>query len=93
MPVRRTERVVPVGHGEQILLVDDECVLVFVGTMALQQKGYRVVGVSSGEAALREFQRRPQAFDAVISDLSMRLCQDCGSPPSCENSAGTSPLF
>jgi CheY-like chemotaxis protein len=71
VPVRQTERVAPVGHGEQILLVDDEGVLVFVGTMTLEQKGYRVVGVSSGEAALREFQQCPLAFDAVISDLSM----------------------
>ena len=61
----------PRGQGEHILFVDDEEVLVFVGTMALEQKGYRVTGVSDGEEALGEFRRKPQAFQAVVTDLSM----------------------
>ncbi len=61
----------PAGRGERILYVDDEGVLVFLGTMKLEQSGYKVTGVSSGIAALREFQQRPDAFDAVITDLSM----------------------
>jgi hypothetical protein len=38
VPVRQTERVAA-GHGKQILLVDDEGVVVFVGTLTLEQKG------------------------------------------------------
>jgi PAS domain S-box-containing protein len=70
-PVEVVERVSPVGNGEHILFLDDEGVLVFIGTMILEQKGYRVTGLSSAEAALREFQQRPDAFDAVVTDLSM----------------------
>jgi two-component system cell cycle sensor histidine kinase/response regulator CckA len=53
------------------LYVDDEGVLVFLGTMKLEQSGYKLTGVSSATAALQEFQQRPEAFDAVITDLSM----------------------
>ncbi|MGB7844186.1 MAG: PAS domain S-box protein [Candidatus Acidiferrum sp.] len=61
----------PEGRGEHILFVDDESVLVFVGTMALEQKGYKVTGMSDGRAALAEFARSPQSFHAVVTDLSM----------------------
>jgi len=61
----------PAGRGEHILFVDDEAVLVFVGTTMLEQRDYMVTGLSSVGAALTEFQRRPEAFDAVITDLSM----------------------
>lgn len=66
-----SETETPLGNGEQILFVDDENVLVFVGAMMLEQKGYRVVSTASGDAALQEFRQRAGAFDAVISDLSM----------------------
>jgi DNA-binding response OmpR family regulator len=39
--------------------------LIFVGTMMLEQSGYKVTGQSDGEAALIEFRQRPNAFDAV----------------------------
>jgi PAS domain S-box-containing protein len=70
-PAEVVESNAPVGRGEHVLFVDDEGVLVFVGSMILEQNGYKVAGFSDGEAALREFQQRPDAFDAVITDSSM----------------------
>ncbi len=69
--VRVAEFCAPAGHGEHVLFVDDDPVLVFVGTAALEQKGYRVTGLSSVEAALRQFRQGPEVFDAVVTDLSM----------------------
>jgi len=70
-PVRAQELGAPAGRGEHVLFVDNESVLVFVGTSTLEQNGYKATGLSNVEAALREFQQRPEAFDAVITDLSM----------------------
>lgn len=70
-PERAPEGEVATGRGERILFVDDEGVLVFVGTMSLEQNGYKVTGMPHGEAALAELQRNPHEYDAVITDLSM----------------------
>jgi PAS domain S-box-containing protein len=70
-PERAPERQAATGRGERILFVDDEGVLVFVGTMSLEQNGYKVTGMPNGEAALAELQRNPKEYDAVITDLSM----------------------
>lgn len=70
-PARAPESQVPGGRGERILFVDDEGVLLFVGTMTLEQNGYKVTGMPNGEAALQEVHQNPTAYDAVITDLSM----------------------
>ena len=76
--VRSETSVVPVeerqttsGRGERVLFVDDEGVLLFVGTMSLEQNGYKVTGVPNGEAALQELRQNPYACDVLITDLSM----------------------
>jgi PAS domain S-box-containing protein len=61
----------PSGHGERILFVDDENVLVFIGSMTLEQKGYKVTGVPNGEVALEELRKQINLYDAVVTDLSM----------------------
>lgn len=70
-PAPAPEAQVPAGQGERILFVDDEGVLLFVGTMSLEQSGYVVTGMPNGEAALRELHMNPNGYDAVITDLSM----------------------
>jgi CheY-like chemotaxis protein len=62
---------VPTGHGERILLVDDESTLVMIGTKILQHLGYKVTGFTSAKEALATFVRQPDAFDLVITDLTM----------------------
>jgi len=59
------------GRGERVLFVDDEGVLLFVGTMSLEQNGYAVTGMPNGDAALRELRMNPNHYDLVLTDLSM----------------------
>ncbi len=56
---------------ERILLVDDEEPLVELLTLFLGEMGYRVTGFTAAPAALEAFLGDPEAFDAVVSDLSM----------------------
>ena len=68
---RAPERDAPTGNGERILFVDDEGVLLFVGTMTLEQNGYKVTGMPNGESALHELRQNPGSYDIVVTDLSM----------------------
>ena len=61
----------PRGHGETIMLVDDEPALVRLGTRLLIGLGYRAQGYTSPEAALTAFMAAPEAIDLVFSDLMM----------------------
>jgi PAS domain S-box-containing protein len=61
----------PSGQGQRILIVDDEEPLLELTADTLRELGYQPVGFSSAIAALREFQARPTAFDAVVTDQRM----------------------
>jgi PAS domain S-box-containing protein len=64
----------PIPRGtEHILLVDDEAAIVQIAKEFLQGLGYRVTAFTSGPEALAEFQAQPQAFDLLITDLTMPL--------------------
>lgn len=69
-PVSSDNEPTPTGT-ERILLVDDEVGLAQVGKQMLERLGYEVVGLSDPIEALHVFQKKPQAFDLVISDLTM----------------------
>jgi len=58
-------------HNERLLYVDDEEALIFLAQLGLQRLGYQVSGYTDADLALREFQARPNEFDAVITDVSM----------------------
>jgi signal transduction histidine kinase/ActR/RegA family two-component response regulator len=60
----------PVGN-ERILLVDDEEMLAAMSRTMLQRLGYTVTVHSSGQEALADFTRQPEAFDLVITDQTM----------------------
>ncbi|HKU94336.1 MAG TPA: two-component system VirA-like sensor kinase [Vineibacter sp.] len=62
---------VPTGHGETILLVDDEAPLVALGEEMLAALGYEPVGFDSGSAAMAAFSADPQRFDLVLADEVM----------------------
>ena len=63
---------VPVaGNALRILLVDDEESLVFLAHRILRRLGHRVEGFQDPAQALAAFERAPQAFDMVITDLAM----------------------
>ncbi|MBS0377048.1 MAG: response regulator [Proteobacteria bacterium] len=61
----------PVGHGETILVVDDEESLVHLAEEVLAGLGYEPVGCVGAAAGLRVFRSDPRRFDAVISDAIM----------------------
>jgi CheY-like chemotaxis protein len=59
------------GHGQRILFVDDERVLLFVGATKLEQNGYKITSMSDGETALQALRQNPHSYDAVLTDFSM----------------------
>jgi DNA-binding NtrC family response regulator len=61
----------PCGHGETILLVDDETPLVRLGEEMLAGLGYEPVGFDTSTRALEAFHADPQRFDLVLTDEVM----------------------
>jgi CheY-like chemotaxis protein len=61
----------PLGHGETILIVDDEESLVHLGEEVLASLGYEPVGCVGAAQALKTFHAHPERFDAVLSDAIM----------------------
>ena len=59
------------GAGERILLVDDEAPIVILMQEVLHSLGYEVAGRTSSLEAVAIFEKEPEGFDLVISDLSM----------------------
>lgn len=60
----------PTGD-ECILFVDDEEALVRAYTLALKSLGYKVVSFNNPLEALEAFQKDPEKFDLIITDLTM----------------------
>ncbi len=59
-------------HGEErILFVDDEQLIITVGSQMLTLLGYQVTAESSSAAALELFAAAPDQYDLVLSDLAM----------------------
>ena len=56
---------------ERILLVDDEEAIVKMEKQMLERLGYHVFSYSSSTEALKAFQKEPDKFDLVITDMAM----------------------
>jgi two-component system cell cycle sensor histidine kinase/response regulator CckA len=54
-----------------VLYLDDEQTLVFLVSRALTDLGHSVLGFASAAEALDAFREHPQAFDLVLTDMSM----------------------
>jgi len=61
----------PRGHGETILIVDDEKPLVLLAEEVLAALGYEPVGLDSSAAALAAVRADPERFDLVLTDEIM----------------------
>jgi two-component system, cell cycle sensor histidine kinase and response regulator CckA len=61
----------PSGHGEGVLVVDDEAAVREVARRTLAKFGYRVITAAHGAEALRIFQERRQEIQAVLTDMMM----------------------
>lgn len=59
------------GGSERILLVDDDPRLVTILDRALSGMGYRVTSMTDSTAAMKVFEQDPEAFDLVLTDMTM----------------------
>ncbi len=60
----------PTG-SERVLLVDDEQMLCEMGKAFLTRLGYTVTAFTDSTLALEQFKAAPEAFDVVITDMTM----------------------
>lgn len=58
------------GHGEQLLIVDDEATQLEITSRILSRLGYRVATAESGESAIHYMER--QTVDLVLLDMIMQ---------------------
>jgi CheY-like chemotaxis protein len=61
----------PRGHGQTVMIVDDEKPLVALAEEILAELGYEPVGFNTSRAALDAFREAPQRFDIVLTDETM----------------------
>jgi signal transduction histidine kinase/CheY-like chemotaxis protein len=59
------------GHGERILLIDDERAVLETTERQLISMGYEVEAFGSPLAALERFRMDPDDFDILVTDLTM----------------------
>ena len=62
--------ILPTGN-ECILFVDDEPSLVEIAIHILEQQGYEVIGLRSSTEALDLFQKEPDKYDLIMTDMAM----------------------
>jgi len=70
-PEKEAVNDVATGQQETILVVDDEPQIAHVMQLMLESLGYQVVAHTSSRAALKAFETTPQAFDMVVTDMTM----------------------
>lgn len=61
----------PVGHGELILVVDDELPILEVARKTLEENGYKVLIASDGAEGLAQYAENRKEVDAVLIDMVM----------------------
>jgi PAS domain S-box-containing protein len=59
------------GHGERVLLIDDETPVLTATAEVLSRLGYEAVSFSDSHAALAAFEATPERFDVVVTDETM----------------------
>ena len=64
---------VPTGHGETILIVDDELAIREVAKVVLSKSGYKVLAADDGPSALALFMQQSKEIDVVLTDVIMPI--------------------
>ena len=59
------------GHGENVLYIDDDDVMVVMVQRLLERLGYAVTCMGDPARAIEAVRLAPQAFDVVVTDLNM----------------------
>jgi len=67
------ESVLPTGHGDHILVVDDEQGVLAIMRSALENYDYKVTTAASGPEAIARFSEGPAEYSVVITDFAMPL--------------------
>ena len=62
---------IPMGHGESVLLVDDEPGLCRAVGAMLERMNYRVTSFTDPLKAIDQFSQSPRSFDVVLTDNTM----------------------
>ena len=82
IPVAEIEPELPRG-SERILLIDDEASILKVNKIRLERLGYHVTTQNISKNALFLFAKQPNAFDLIITDMTMpeqtgeQLAKEC----------------
>ena len=71
LPEPQAEPILHRGHGERVLLVDDDDALLVMTTEMLRRMGYVPDPYSDPAAALAAFRAEPGAYDLVLTDEAM----------------------
>jgi PAS domain S-box-containing protein len=61
----------PQGHGELILLVDDDASVLSITQQTLEEFGYEVLAAEDGAQAIGIFSRQHDEIDLVLTDMAM----------------------
>ena len=61
----------PMGHGELILVVDDELSVCKIAKATLETYGYRVITAGDGTEAVTEFLQHAKDIQVVLTDMAM----------------------
>jgi PAS domain S-box-containing protein len=64
-------RELPVGHGEWVLVVDDEAAILEITRETLEAYGYKVLTASDGTEALALYAERKDEIRIVLTDMMM----------------------
>lgn len=59
------------GHGQHVMVVDDDEALLFLVERALTRRGYRISSFTDARLALDALRVQPQSFDLVVTDHNM----------------------
>ncbi|HEY4643070.1 MAG TPA: PAS domain S-box protein [Thermoanaerobaculia bacterium] len=83
LPARRTQAELampqaetstpPQGHGEVILLVDDDASVLNISQQTLEEFGYEVLAAEDGAQAIGIFSRRHEDIALVLTDMAMPI--------------------
>jgi PAS domain S-box-containing protein len=68
---RKNTGPVPRGHGETVLVVDDEAEIRNLAAEALRRNGYEVISAQDGASGIVQFVEQKQKIALVITDLMM----------------------
>ena len=70
-PISEAAEALQRGHGQSVMIVDDERALVALAEEVTAELGYEPVGFDSSSAALAAFRAQPGRFDVLLTDEAM----------------------